>query len=165
MPELRRKINIPLAAGERLYNSYQAMDFIERGCADFIQPDASKVGIKDMRAIAGMAEAAGIGFCPHNPMGPITNAVTLHIAASSPNFYLLETMVNDVPWRKDISDEEMYVEGGEMVIPTKPGIGITLNEEGIEKHPEKPHLLRHYSGTLTEIRPDGSQEWFTRNKK
>lgn len=163
MPQLRRKITIPLAAGERIYNKYQAMDFIQQGCVDFIQPDASKVGIVDMRAIASMAEAAGIGFCPHNPMGPLTNAVTLHIAASSPNFYLLETMVNDVPWRSDLSDEQIYVEAGEMVVPNKPGIGITLNEAGIMKHPYKPHPLRHYRGDLTAIRPEGAKEWFTRN--
>ncbi len=163
MPELRRKINVPLATGERIYNKYQAMDFIKHGYADFIQPDASKVGIVDMRAIASMAEASGIGFCPHNPMGPLTNAVTLHIAASTPNFYLLETMINDVPWRTELSDEEIFVEAGEMIIPNKPGIGIELNEKGIEKYPHKPHPLRHYRGDLTAIRPQGAKEWFTRN--
>lgn len=165
MPELRNKVKVPLAAGERIYNSYQAMDFIKRGCADFIQPDASKVGIKEMRAIAGMAEAAGIGFCPHNPMGPLTNVATLHIAGSTPNFYMLETMVNDIPWRKEISDEEIYLEDGYMQIPDKPGLGINLNEEGIGRYPEQPHPLRHYLGTLTEIRPDGATEWFSRDKK
>lgn len=163
MPDLRKKSNIPLATGERIYNRYQAMDFIKRGYADFIQPDASKVGILDMRAIAVMAEAAGIGFCPHNPMGPITNAVTLHIAASAPNFFLLETMVNDVPWRAEISDEEIFVENGEMIVPDKPGIGITLNEAGIKRHPYQPHPLRHYRGDLTAIRPEEANEWFKRN--
>lgn len=163
MPGLRKRVKVPLAAGERLYNRYQAMDFIKRGCADFIQPDASKVGIKEMRAIAEMAEAAGIGFCPHNPMGPLTNVATLHIAACTPNFYMLETMANDIPWRKEISDEEIYVEDGYMVIPDKPGLGIILNEEGIEKYPMKPHVLRHYIGNLTDIRPGGATEWFSRN--
>jgi galactonate dehydratase len=118
-----------------------------------------------MRAIAGMAEAAGIGFCPHNPMGPLTNVATLHIAGSTPNFYMLETMVNDIPWRKEISDEEIYLEDGYMQIPDKPGLGINLNEEGIGRYPEQLHPLRHYMGTLTEIRPDGATEWFSRDKK
>jgi galactonate dehydratase len=165
MPDLRRKTKVPLATGERIYNSFQAMDFIKKGYADFIQPDASKVGIKEMRVIAGMAEAAGISFCPHNPMGPLTNVATLHIAGSMPNFFMLETMVNDIPWRKEISDEEIYLEDGYMLIPDKPGLGINLNEEGIEKYPEKPHVLRHYIGNLTEIRPDGATEWFLRDKK
>lgn len=163
MPVLRKKVKVPLATGERLYNKYQAMDFIKQGYADFIQPDASKVGIVDMRAIASMAEASGIGFCPHNPMGPLTNAVTLHIAASTPNFYLLETMINDVPWRIELSDEKIFVDEGQMIVPDKPGIGIVLNEAGIERYPYKPHALRHYRGDLTAIRPDGAKEWFTRN--
>ena len=159
---LRRRVSIPIAAGERIYQRYQARDYLDRGCGDFIQPDISRVGIREIRLIAGWADAAGVGFCPHNPMGPITNIATLHIAASTPNFFLLETMANDVPWRKDISDEEIRVEDGHMVIPTRPGLGIELNEEELVRHPPKPHRLRHYRGDLTAIRPADAEEWFTR---
>ncbi len=162
MADLRRKVRVPLAAGERIYNRYQAAEFLERGCADFIQPDISRVGIKEIRAIAGMAEAAGVGFCPHNPMGPLTNAATLQIAACTPNFFMLETMANDVPWRREISDEAISLVHGEMMIPAKPGLGIELNEKALEKFPVKYHPLRHYLGTLTEIRPEGATEWFSR---
>jgi galactonate dehydratase len=165
MPELRRKVRVPLAAGERIYNRYQAMDFIGRGCADFIQPDISRVGIKEIRTIAGMAEAAGVGFCPHNPNGPLTNAATLQIAACTPNFFMLETMANDVPWRSEISDEEIYLVDGEMKIPERPGLGIELNEGSIERYPPKLHPLRHYHGTLTEIRPEDAKEWFAKKNK
>lgn len=162
MADLRMKVRVPLAAGERIYNRYQAADFLERRCADFIQPDISRVGIKEIRAIAGMAEAAGVGFCPHNPMGPLTNAATLQIAACTPNFFMLETMANDVPWRREISDEAISLVNGEMMIPSKPGLGIEINEKALEKYPVKYHPLRHYLGTLTEIRPEGATEWFSR---
>ncbi len=162
LAHLRRRVQVPIAAGERIYTRYQAHDYITRGCADFIQPDICRTSIKECRLMAGWADAAGIGFCPHNPMGPITNIATLHVAASTPNFFLLETMINDVPWRRDISDEEIRVEDGHMLIPTRPGLGIELNEAELLKHPPKPHRLRHYRGDLTAIRPEGAKEWFKR---
>jgi len=162
MSHLRRRVPLPLAAGERIYNRYQAREFLAAGCVDFFQPDISRVGIREIRLMAGMADAAGVGFCPHNPMGPITNIATLHVAACTPNFFLLETMANDVPWRAEISDEEIRVEDGQMLIPTRPGLGIELNEAELEKHPPKPHRLRHYRGDLTAIRPADAREWFSR---
>jgi galactonate dehydratase len=162
LADLKRRVPVPIAAGERIYTRYQAREFLDKGCGDFIQPDISRVGIKEMRLIGGMADAAGVGFCPHNPAGPITNMATLHIAACTPNFFLLETMATDVPWRRELSDENIRVENGEMLIPTRPGLGIELNEAALEKHPPKHYHLRHYRGDLTAIRPSDAQEWFCR---
>jgi galactonate dehydratase len=162
LAELKRRVSVPIAAGERIYTRFAAREFIEKRCGDFIQPDISRVGIKELRVIGGMAEAAGISFCPHNPTGPVTNMATLHIAASTPNFFLLETMANDVPWRSEFSDEDVRMVDGEMLIPTRPGLGIELNEEAIAEHPPKHHQLRHYRGTLTAIRPADAKEWFKR---
>ena len=162
LAELKRRVPVPIAAGERIYTRYQAREFIEKRCGDFIQPDISRVGIKELRLIGGMAEAAGISFCPHNPTGPITNMATLHIAASTPNFFLLETMATDVPWRGELTNEDVRMENGEMLIPTRPGIGIELNEDALAKHPPKHYHLRHYRGDLTAIRPTDAKEWFKR---
>ena len=116
-----------------------------------------------MRAIAGMAEAAGVGFCPHNPMGPLTNSATLQIAACTPNFYLLETMVNDVPWRGELSDEEVFFENGGMKIPSGPGLAVALNESGIEKHPPRQRHATHFRDNFTDFRPKDAEEWFRRD--
>jgi galactonate dehydratase len=162
LPDLKQRVPVPIAAGERIYTRYQAQEFLEKRCGDFIQPDISRVGIKEMRLIGGMADAAGVGFCPHNPAGPITNIATLHIAACTPNFFLLETMATDVPWRGELSDEDIHFENGEMLIPTRPGLGIELNEAALVKHPPKQYHLRHYRGDLTAVRPSDAEEWFRR---
>jgi galactonate dehydratase len=162
LPELKQRVPVPIAAGERIYTRYQAREFLDKRCGDFIQPDINRVGIKEMKLIGGMADAAGVGFCPHNPAGPITNIATLHIAACTPNFFLLETMATDVPWRSELTDENIRVENGDMLIPTRPGLGIELNEEAMAKHPPKRYHLRHYRGDLTAIRPSDAGEWFKR---
>ena len=130
-------------------------------CADFWQPDVSHAGgIMEVRKIASMAEAHYIPVCPHNPSGPVANAATLQLAACTPNFYLLETMSSDIPWRADVSTERVKFENSEMFIPDLPGLGIDINEEEIAKHPYECRNLRHYVGTLTDIRPADSKGYF-----
>ena len=68
----------------------------------------------------------------------------------------------DVPWRKDITTEEVKFENGEMFISDKPGLGIDLNIEEILKHPFEAREVRHYKGTLTEIRPADAESYFTK---
>ncbi len=62
-------------------------------------------------------------------------------------------MLTDGSFRKDITNEEVFFEDGYILINDKPGLGIEVNEEEIAKHPYKPRNLRHYTGTLTDIRP------------
>jgi galactonate dehydratase len=161
LAEVKRRVNVPISAGERLYNRWEFRSLFELKAADFIQPDVSHAGgIMELKKIAAMAEAYHIPICPHNPSGPIANAATLQLAACVPNFYLLETMSSDVPWRKSISTEEVKFENGEMYISDKPGLGIDINVEEIKKHPFEPKELRHYKGTLTDIRPDDAESYF-----
>jgi galactonate dehydratase len=162
LAEVKRRVNVPISAGERLYNRWEFRSLFELKAADFIQPDVSHAGgIMELKKIAAMAEAYHIPICPHNPSGPIANAATLQLAACVPNFYLLETMSSDVPWRKDISTEDVKFENGAMFISDKPGLGIDLNIEEIIKHPFEPKELRHYKGTLTDIRPPNAECYFT----
>jgi galactonate dehydratase len=154
LAEVKHRVNVPIAAGERLYSRYEYREFFRLSCADFVQPDVSHAGgILELRKIAAMAECHHIPFCPHNPSGPVANAATLQVAACTPNFAFLETMSADVPWRKDISNETVKVVNGEMLIPDKPGLGLDLNEDAIANHPYIAKDLRHYRGDLTDIRP------------
>ena len=154
MREVKERVRVPLSAGERLYNRYEFRRFFELGCADYVQPDVSHAGgLLEMRFLASEAEIRHLGFCPHNPSGPVANAATLQLAACVPNFSMLEMMMTDVPFRADICDEKLVMRKGCMEIPDRPGLGIELNEQELLKHPFKPTQLRHYRGDLTDIRP------------
>lgn len=161
LADLKRRVRIPLAFGERLYTRWQFRSLLELRAADFIQPDVSHAGgISELRKIAAMAEACYVPFCPHNPSGPVANAATLQLAASVPGFYLLETMSTDVPWRAEISTEQLKMENGALCVPTGPGLGIDINEEAIARHPYQPTALRHYRGTLVDIRPEDAKTYY-----
>ena len=49
---------------------------------------------------------------------------------------------------------------GYITIPDRPGLGIDIDEEACLLHPYKPHTLRHYDGTLTDIRPAKTEFYF-----
>ena len=129
--------------------------------ADFVQPDISHAGgIMELKKIAAEAESRYIPFAPHNPSGPVANAATLQLAATCPNFEILEIMYSDVEWRKDVTNECLEYRDGFIKIPDKPGLGIEINEDACLDHPYQPHTLRHYTGTLTDIRPEKSVFYF-----
>lgn len=118
-------------------------------------------GLGEARRIAAAAHARYLPICPHNPLGPIANAMTLHLAASTPNFAWLETMVSDVPWRSQVVRESVVIEDGMMLIPDAPGLGVDIDEEACAAHPPKTYSLRHYGGTLTAIRPVDAKPFYT----
>ncbi|PAW79923.1 MAG: galactonate dehydratase [Verrucomicrobia bacterium Tous-C9LFEB] len=163
LADVRRRSKIPIAAGERLYSRWDYLPFFAAHSADFAQPDVTHVGgIAELRRIADLAEAHFIPCCPHNPSGPVANAATLHAAAASSNIRRLETMATDIPWRAEICREETRFEDGCLTIPQTPGLGVEIDEDELLKHPYQPHELRHYSGTLTDIRPDNAGLTFTK---
>ena len=163
---LRAETRTPLSLGERLYTRWDFREVFEKGCADFIQPDVSHAGgIWELRKIAAIAEMWQIGFCPHNPSGPVANASTLQLAACTPNFSYLETMATDVAWRAEVASETCRLVDGEMTISDAPGLGVEINEEALARFPYEAHDLRHYTGALTEIRPPDAAQTFSRKTK
>lgn len=161
LAEVKRRVKVPIAAGERLYNRWEFRSLFELKAADFIQADVTHAGgMGEVKKIAAMAEAYHLPICPHNPSGPVANAATLQLAGCIPNYYLHETMSTDVPWRGDISNETVCFIDGNLAIPDKPGLGIDINEDEIQKRPYTPCELRHYKGTLTDIRPSDASSYF-----
>lgn len=158
---VRDKSPVAIAAGERLYTRQSYKDLFEKRASDYVQPDISHAGgIMELKKIAAMAEAYYMPFAPHNPSGPVANAATLQLAATCPNFCILEIMYSDVEWRKDVTTESLHYENGRIAIPNKPGLGIEINEEACLEHPYQPHTLRHYTGALTDIRPAKTEFYF-----
>ncbi len=165
LAEVKRRVRVPIAAGERIYSRWDYQRFFALHCADFAQPDVSHVGgIMEVKKIAAQAEANHIAICPHNPSGPVANAANLQLAACVPNFTVLETMSADVAHRRLISTEKIVFHDGQMQIPDLPGLGIDLDEAVIAEHPFQPRELRHYTGNLTDIRPPDAGSYFQSKK-
>ena len=84
----------------------------------------------------------------------------LQLAAATPNFLIHEMMLTDGKFRSCLTNENVKYEDGCLLIGDPPGLGIDVNIDEVLKHPYKPRMLRHYTGTLTDIRPKGDTFYF-----
>jgi galactonate dehydratase len=135
---LRAKSRAAIATGESLYTKFQFRNLIASEAADIIQPDVCAAGgLLEMKKIAAIAEAAYVSVAPHNPMGPVATAVNLHFAASTPNFLILEYKADDAPPRSETVDNPMRLVDGYLELPDRPGFGVELNEDIVEKFPPR----------------------------
>jgi galactonate dehydratase len=124
-----------IATGERLYFRWGFRDLLHRGLVDVIQPDIAHCGgISEIRRIASMAEIEHVKLAPHNPNGPIACAASVHVAAASPNFLILET-ARDMPWHDKVQKPPLKIKDGYFELPSKPGLGVDLDEAVIASRP------------------------------
>lgn len=136
MQKLSERVSIPLASGECNYMRHEFRKILALQALDIIQPDICLCGgLMEMKKIAAMAEAHYVTVAPHNPMGPVATAVNVHFAASTSNFFILEYHPDDTSPRKDLLQEPLMVKDGYIPLPTKPGLGVELNEEAFRRYP------------------------------
>ncbi len=143
MVEVARALPIPIATGERLASRHEFREVLEKRACAVIQPNVCYCGgVSEFRRIAAMAETALVSVAPHNPNGPIGAMVSVHLALAVPNFLILEQVRSDVPWRAEIVDAPLAIDGGWVAPPTRPGIGVELVEAVAAAHPgntPRPH--------------------------
>jgi galactonate dehydratase len=124
--DIARGTHLPIATGERIFTKWGFREILEKGAASILQPDLCHAGgITEARIIAGMAEAYYAVIAPHNPMGPISLAAGLQLAASIPNFLVQEQVSLGDGYLKEPFKLQS---DGTVMVPTGPGLGIELDE-------------------------------------
>jgi galactonate dehydratase len=153
---LRRMTDIPFAIGEEFASKWQFLPYIERGIHQFNRVDVCNVGgLTEAMKVAGWSEAHYVDLMPHNPLGPVCTAATIHLSAAVPNFAWLETRVPERGLGFDNAEffpVQPRMEGAVYPVGDAPGLGVEVNEELLEKQSfkfwEAPHLRRS-DGSVT----------------
>jgi galactonate dehydratase len=136
---LRREVGVPIATGEMLYTKYAFRDVLAAGAADILQPDLLICGgLLEAKKIAAMAEAHYVSVAPHSPLGPVSTAVAVQFAASTPNFLILEYQPDRSGPARDLVRRPLALEDGHVRIPDQPGLGVELNEAAFAGKPLRP---------------------------
>ncbi|MEZ4993670.1 MAG: mandelate racemase/muconate lactonizing enzyme family protein [Saprospiraceae bacterium] len=127
---------VSICVGERHYTRHGIRPILERHICDVIMPDITRCGgPSEMKRMATMAEAYNVMVAPHNPNGPLSTLASAHVCAAIPNFFRQEFIFKDVPWRDTIISHPLEIEKGQLVLSGRPGLGVDLIEEELEKHP------------------------------
>lgn len=143
--EVARALPMPIATGERLVGRWEFRELFEKRACSIVQPDVSHCGgISEARRIAAMAETYMISVACHNPQGPVSTAASTHVGFATPNYLIQEMVRADVPWRNDVVDEPIPLEAGQCKAPTRPGLGIEINEKEAARYPFQPEVLMAY---------------------
>ncbi len=154
LAEVARHSPIMVVTGERCFTRFQHAELLPRQAARVIQADVIHAGgILETKKIAAMAEAWHTMIAPHNPNGLVATAATLQTVAGLPNFLILEMLVADPPWREELVEEKFEIRDGYLEIPSRPGLGVTLNRDAIAKHPYQPVDLSFQSDDSILNRP------------
>ncbi|MBN9663286.1 MAG: galactonate dehydratase [Acidobacteria bacterium] len=144
--EVARALPYPIATGERLVGRWEFRELFEKRACSIIQPDVSHCGgISEARRIAAMAETYQMSVACHNPQGPVSTAASTHVGFATPNYLIQEMVRADVPWRNDVVSEFIPLEAGICTAPTRPGLGIDINEAEAAKYPFQPEVLMAYN--------------------
>jgi galactonate dehydratase len=131
--EISRKINIPLATGERVYTRWGYRPFFEDRSIGIIQPDLCNTGgLTEGKKICDMAHVYDIGVQVHCCGGPISAAAALQLEAVIPNFVIHElhasALIQD---NIDLCKYDYAAKDGYFEVPDLPGIGQELTEAAI----------------------------------
>lgn len=148
---LRQQTTVPLAAGEQWANKWEFRQPIEEELIDFVRIDICVAGgLTEARKIAAMAETHLIKILPHNPLGPVCTAASLHLDLACDNAGPQEVVFPPATMLPDVFECAFTLDGTQLTVPDSPGIGVTFNREAAARYPaqmtEPPHFHR----------PDGS---------
>jgi galactonate dehydratase len=152
MDFIARKINIPIATGERFFTLQQFESLMERGAAQYIRTDICLAGgLTNCKKIAALAETHYVQVVPHNPLSPVSTAACIQLAACIPNFALQEYPKGEhEPPKSEIVKSVLKLEKGFLIVPDSPGIGVELADDAQKKYPFRPR------GFNTRLNEDGS---------
>ena len=128
---IAKSIDIPVATGEHEYTKFGFKELISRGGADIVQPDVGRVGgITEWMKVAHLAHAFNLPVAPH-----AYQLIHLHLACATPNLKVVEYL-----GISEESDKTVYKEWSEpkdgmwSPDPNKPGLGLELDPEAVEKY-------------------------------
>ena len=160
--EIAQHVAIPIATGERMFSKWQFKTLLKEGYADIIQPDVSHAGgITECKKIISMAEAFDVAAAPHCPLGPIALAACLQVDATCHNAFIQEQSLG-IHYNQGsdlldyLADKTVFqYKDGYVEIPSKPGLGIEINETHVRKMAEEGHnwrnpVWRHTDGSVAE---------------
>jgi D-galactarolactone cycloisomerase len=141
--EVRRALATPIAGGENEYTLFGFKQLLEKRAIDIAQPDLCIAGgFTGCRHIVALAHAHGVQVNPHVWASAVGQAASLQLIAAIPvanhSLYpkdiLLEFDTSSHPFRNELTSDPLKQKGGWVQIPQKPGLGIEVSRDIIERY-------------------------------
>jgi len=141
--EVRRALATPIAGGENEYTAFGFKQLFSQRAVDVAQPDICIAGgFTGCRHIVALAHAHGVQVNPHVWASAVGQAASLQLIAAIPvanhalfpKDILLEFDTSSHPFRNELTSHPLRQKDGWVEIPQKPGLGIEVSREIIERY-------------------------------
>jgi galactonate dehydratase len=128
--QVRDKVDVPIAVGERLHTRWDFVKVLQERLVDYAMPDVTWTGgISELKKISTLAEAHYVPMTPHDAAGPINLVAGAQVMLTVPNFYRIETAAYDLTPYNRFLTEPLDNTGGRLRVPARPGLGVELDLE------------------------------------
>ena len=139
--EISRSLDMPIANGEWTRTKFEMREIFEKRAYDISMPDIARTGLTGGKQIATIAELYNIPISPHVGGGGIVSiAATLQYSLGIPNFLIMEHSEQGNAVKSMFLSEPFDAKNGQYSLPNKPGLGIDVDENKLEKFKIKPSL-------------------------
>ncbi|MHB1035939.1 MAG: mandelate racemase/muconate lactonizing enzyme family protein [Pirellulales bacterium] len=132
---LKDACKTPILTGEDIYLKEEFLKLFQKRAISICQPDLMTAGgLLETKKIGDLALEYGVGMAMHMAGSPVGLLASVHCAAASENFLVLESHDMDNPFYDDLLDgvPKPLVKDGFVQVPDGPGLGIELNEKAVK---------------------------------
>ena len=136
---LRERTSVPIAMGEQHATKWEFREMIENDWIDFARLDLCIVGgLTEAQKIAAWCEAHYIPIAPHNPLGPVCTAASLHLDLATSNFAVQECARPPGEVLNKLFPVQAPFQDGYLLTPVGSGLGIEIDLSAVELYPPIP---------------------------
>ncbi|WP_177186758.1 mandelate racemase/muconate lactonizing enzyme family protein [Paenibacillus sp. CF384] len=132
---LNAALNVPVSGGEQYTTVEQFIPYMERQAYSIMQQDAGICGITAAMSIAQFGMQYGVPTIPHNWHNGVMTMANAHVVAALPNPILVELCRIQGPLQWGLVQESPVIKDGWLELPDKPGFGVVLAEDALERFP------------------------------
>lgn len=133
--QIRAATRVPISGGETFSSLEQHQPFLKAKAYDIVQPDVTFIGFTRAYQIALRYHALGRPCIPHSWTTAIAQMANAHLVAAIPNRVMLEIQQINNPLLTDLVDKPLPTNQGFVDVPDRPGLGIELNVEALDRYP------------------------------
>ena len=138
---LRQNVNIAIAAGENEFGVSGFRELIRANAVDIVQPDTARCGgISATWKVAQMANQHGISVATHSWSDAIAIVSNAHVISAIPNGLTVEIDQMANPFVENLFTEPLNIKYGQLHLTSKPGLGIELDMQMVERYRMKDPL-------------------------
>jgi L-Ala-D/L-Glu epimerase len=137
MARIRAAVPMPIAVDQGCFTEFDALEVIRKRAADVLVVGFHETGgLLALKKVAAVAAAGGLPICRHGVSGEtgVSTLAALQILATIPNQTAGHQVMHQLLEADILEDGLLTFERGNLVVPERPGLGVHLNPERVERY-------------------------------